>query len=55
MMRRCGMGTGSERATAMPMANWFSMCGTAPSATTASTTGRMIRSACRNIAPDAAR
>lgn len=54
-MRRCGMDNGSERATAMPMASWFTMCGTALSVTTASTTGRMIRSACRNTAPDVAR
>lgn len=53
MLRRCGMGAGSERATATPTVNWFTMCGTAPSAITALMTGRMILNSYRNTAPSA--
>ena len=55
MMLRCDMGAGSKRASVMAMASWFAMCGTAPSATTASTTGQTTRRTCfcRNTVPDA--
>ena len=43
-----------ERLPAAYVAPVVPMCGTAPSAITALTTGRMIRRLCRNIAPDAA-
>jgi hypothetical protein len=49
------MGSGLARAMGMLMAHLSAMCGTAPCAITPSTTARMIRRGCQNIAQDAVR